>query len=361
MAERDKRAEETPVQAEGGSSERSAVAEGIARGQRADDTAGSRNPDGENAGGDGATGGIVGSGVSGGAVGGVSESADRTAASGQAAACGCPAGNAPSHDAVRIEPTARWLRVKVGDEWIADSKHAIVLFEQGRLPVYYFPKSDVRFGLLRESAGEGQVNRKGRAKYWDVVADGKVVPRAAWEYPDPTPGSEGLRGYVSFVWDAVDHWYEEETEIFVHARDPYTRVDAIPSSRHVQVTLNGAVVADSTRPVVLFETGLTPRYYLPKEDIRFEYFTPTETKTRCPYKGIASYWSADVDGKHYEDVLWSYPDPIPEIPTIKGLYSFYNESVDLLTVDGERWALAPHDRLPYKKVPTDQLDSRESE
>ena len=155
----------------------------------------------------------------------------------------------------------------------------------------------------------------------------------------------------------MDHWYEEEEKIFLHPRDPYTRIDAIPSSRHIQVILNGKVVADSTRPVILFETGLTPRYYLPKEEIKTEYLIPSELKTQCPYKGWASYLSTKVDEKLYEDIVWVYEEPVPELPKIKGLYSFYNEKVDELIIDGEKWKLKSEDRLPYDKVPTDYDDS----
>lgn len=254
---------------------------------------------------------------------------------------------------ILIEPTPRWLRVKVEGEWIADSKRAVIVNEAGRLPVYYFPLEDVRADLLRKNERHEYCEHKGTADFWDIVVNGRVIENAVWGYPHPEADSAGLEGYVTFVWNAVDHWYEEEEEINTHPRDPYTRIDTIPSSRHIQVYLNGKLVADSARPVILFERGLTPRYYLPLEDIRTEYFTPSDTKTRCPYKGEASYLSADVDGKHYEDIVWSYQEPVPELPKIKGLYSFYNENVDLLTIDGEAWELPPNARLPYKKTPSD--------
>ena len=103
-----------------------------------------------------------------------------------------------------------------------------------------------------------------------------------------------IKGYLAFVWKKADVWYEEEEEVFVHPRDPYSRLDAIPSSRHVQVVLNGEVVADSKQPVILYETGLTPRYYLPKEDIRMDLFFPNDTQTQCPYKGVCKV----LDSKH---------------------------------------------------------------
>lgn len=98
-----------------------------------------------------------------------------------------------------------------------------------------------------------------------------------------------LSGLVLFYWDRVDHWYEEDEEVFKHARDPYHRVDALQSSRHVQVVVNGEIVADTKRPVLLFETGLPTRYYIPATDVRTDLLTATDTASVCPYKGTATY------------------------------------------------------------------------
>ncbi|MFC1491666.1 DUF427 domain-containing protein [Nitrospinota bacterium] len=133
----------------------------------------------------------------------------------------------------------------------------------------------------------------------------------------------------------MDAWYEEEEEIFVHPRDPYKRVDVLKSARHVRVVIGGKTVAESSRPHLLFETALPTRYYLPKEDVRMDLLDPSERTSACPYKGKAVYWSAKIDGEVFEDIAWSYPDPVPECPNIKGLVSFYNESVDEIFVDGE--------------------------
>ena len=254
---------------------------------------------------------------------------------------------------IQIVLTPRWIRGKKGEQWIVNSKNALLVNEAGRLPVYYFPIEEVDFRLLRKSKDRIYVEHKGEATYWDIVTEDGIIKNAVWGYENPLPESKRLKGYVTFKWDSIEHWYEENEEIYRHPRDPYTRIDAIPSSRHIQVILNGHVVADSKRPVILFETGLTPRYYLPKEDIKMEYFTPSDLKTQCPYKGWATYLSANVDGKKYENIVWSYQDPVPELPKIKGLYSFYNEQVDVLTIDDVEWSLQPEDRLPYKKIPTD--------
>ena len=232
------------------------------------------------------------------------------------------------------EPSPRWVRVRFRGETIADSKRVMLMREKGRLPVYYFPQEDVRMDLFLTSDYTTHCPRKGDATHWTVKVSGKVAENAAWSYPDPKSDWAPIKGYVAFYWSKMEHWFEEEEEVFVHARDPYKRVDILPSSRHVQVVIDGITVADSQRPHLLFETGLPTRYYIPQDDVRMEYLEPSDTQTRCPYKGIAAYWSVKVDDKVYKDLVWGYPDPIPECPKIKGLLCFFNEKVDLY-VDGE--------------------------
>lgn len=251
---------------------------------------------------------------------------------------------------IRAEISPKWVRVKFGSEFIADSKRVVTVTETGKLPVYYFPLADIRHKKLIKSDKRTVDLNKGEAIYWHIKTGDKVIENAAWSFPNPPENSSVISGLISFVWNKADSWYEEEEEVFVHARDPYSRIDAIPSARHVQVIVEGEIVADSKRPVILYETGLTPRYYLPKEDIKLDLLIPTQTQTQCPYKGFAKYWSVSINGKEYKDVVWSYNDPLPEVHEIKGLLSFYNEAVDTLLIDGEVWSLNTNDRLPYKKV-----------
>lgn len=237
--------------------------------------------------------------------------------------------------AVSVEPSPRWVRGTFNGETVVDSKRAMLLHERGRVPVYYFPKEDVRFDLLEATDHTSHCPHKGDAAYWTMRAADRVAENAVWGYPQPIEGQEALAGLVAFYWHEMDHWYEEDDEVFVHARDPYRRVDAMTSSRHIQVRLNGEIVADSTRPVLLFETGLPTRYYLQPQDVRLELLRKSPTVTRCPYKGMATTWSADVHGVAHDDIAWSYPFPIPELPKIEGLICFYNENVDEMLVDGE--------------------------
>lgn len=216
-----------------------------------------------------------------------------------------------------VEPTPRRVRVRLGNTVVADSTRAqlLIQFGPGGFPTYYVPADDVRPGVLVEESG-------GR---WSVVAGGRRAEGAAWTNED----FGELKGMVTFSWETLD-WYEEDEQVYAHARPPNHRVDTLRSSRRVQVYVDGQPVADSTRPLLLFETWLPTRYYLPFSDVRTEVLTASETISYCPYKGRARYWSHPA----VADVAWSYPDPIPENPKIRDLLCFYNERVDMV-VDGE--------------------------
>ncbi len=144
---------------------------------------------------------------------------------------------------------------------------------------------------------------------------------------------DDVQGYVSFVWKAMDAWFEEDEEVYVHARDPYTRIDSLVSSRNIRVEVDGVVVAESDRAKFLYETGLPTRYYLPKTDVHFENLTATDSETACPYKGTARYWSDDVNGQSHSDVVWGYDAPLKESMEVAGMVAFYNEKLDIY-VDG---------------------------
>ena len=244
---------------------------------------------------------------------------------------------------ITFEPSPRWVRVRFGGETVADSRRVMLLREHGRTPVYYFPQADVQMALLAPSETRSSDAHKGEAAHWSVRAGDRVAEDAAWSFARPAAGQEALAGYVAFDWRAMDHWYEEDDEVFVHARDPHKRVDTLHSSRHVRVEVGGETLADSRRPLLLFETGLPTRYYLPPQDVRMDLLERSETVTQCPYKGVATHWTVRLGDQRFTDYAWSYPFPIPEIPKIEGLIAFYNERVDALIVDGER-VLRPQSR-----------------
>ena len=235
----------------------------------------------------------------------------------------------------RLEPNHRRLRVLVNGVVIADTIHSIYLFEPGHLPVYYFPKDDIRFDLLDKTERSTHCPWKGDAEYWSIVVGERPIENAVWSYPSPIAGAPDLSAYAAFYWNKVDNWFEEDEEVFVHARDPYKRVDALRSSRHVEVRINGETIADTTRPVLLFETGLPTRYYIPKSDVRLDLLRPSTLTTACPYKGTANYFSVAVPGTEVaENIAWVYRTPIPQVPTIENHLCFFNERVDII-VDGQ--------------------------
>ena len=232
---------------------------------------------------------------------------------------------------VRTEPGPKRIRVYLGGELVADSINVMLVWEKPYYPTYFFPETDVRMELLSPTDHTQRSPSRGEAHFFTIKGVGATVENAAYHHPDsPVPE---LAGHIAFVWNAMDSWFEEDEEVFVHPRDPYTRVDILPSSRHVKVVVNGTTVADSHHPRLLFETGLRTRYYLPKSDVRMDLLSPTSTETHCPYKGTARYWSVEIDGEVHEDIVWSYRTPVEESVRIGGLVSFYNEKVDIF-VDG---------------------------
>ncbi len=231
---------------------------------------------------------------------------------------------------VRVEPSQKRVRAYLGGELVFDTTHPSLVWEVPYYPAYYIPIADVHAGLVPTGTVTHSPSR-GDAQHFTVKTATTEAADAAWTYADSP--LEVIRDLVRFDWAAMDAWFEEDEEIIVHPRDPYTRVDTLASSRHVRVFIDGDLVAESTRPVLLFETGLPVRYYLPQTDLRTELFTPTDKHTSCPYKGTARYWSATVGGTEHPDIVWSYPTPLPESIKVAGMVSFYNEKVDI-EVDG---------------------------
>jgi uncharacterized protein (DUF427 family) len=245
-----------------------------------------------------------------------------------------------SRQPIRVELSPKWIRAVFNGEVIASSRKVLLVWDRGRTPAYYFPKSDVKMDRLAPTDHHTMSDTKGEASYFTLKVGDKKVENAAFHYPKPETSDKSLgvapdlRDYVSFEWRLMDSWYEEGEEVFVHPHDPYHRIDILQSSRHVRVVLGGTTVADSRRPVLLFETGFPARYYLPKEDVRAELLRPSETLTRCAYKGEAHYYSIAVGGKLFQDVIWYYRFPTPEHGKIANHLAFYEERVDAFLVDG---------------------------
>ena len=224
------------------------------------------------------------------------------------------------------------MRTFVHGVAVADTRHPFLVWEGPHYPAYYFPVGDVRMDLLTPTETVTHSPSRGDAQHYTVTVNGEERVDAAWRYTN-SPFEE-LRDLIRFDWDAMDAWFEEDEEVFTHVRSPYTRIDILPTSRRVQVELDGVMLADSTHAHALFETGLPTRWYIPKVDVRMDLLEHTDSTSHCPYKGNAEYWSARIGDRLETDIAWSYPTPLPESERAAGLIAFYNDRVRLL-IEGE--------------------------
>lgn len=246
----------------------------------------------------------------------------------------------PRRTGYRLDESPRRVRTLLGGLVVADSRQMRLLYPPSRPPAYYFPEQDVRMDFLTPNGQAEEVADLGPTSFWDVAVAGRTAERAARTFQQPPEALSALSGMVTFDWRAMDAWFEEDEEIFIHPRDPYHRVDVRESSRHLRIEIDGVTVAETRRPRLLFETNTVTRYYIPKLDVRQDLIVPTDTSTGCPYKGLASYWAVNVNGQVHKDVIWSYPSPYEECAKIENLLCFYNERVDLY-LDGELQARPP--------------------
>lgn len=234
------------------------------------------------------------------------------------------------------EPLRRRMRVRFGGTWIADSEHVLLLFEPDRYPVAYFPKGDIAPGVL-QLADRATRHHDFGATSWYIVHTGEHrAPRGAWEHTDLPGYASDLQARVAFAWPAMDAFYEEDERIVGHAADPYHRIDIRQSSRNLVVRHRDRVVADSRRPLVLYESGFAPRWYVPRADIDESALTFVEHQTFCPYKGICSYY--DIGDSRL--AAWSYRAPFSEVARISNLMSFEPDIVSV-HLDGTQLHLEP--------------------
>ena len=231
----------------------------------------------------------------------------------------------------RIEPVPRRIRAFCGGVDVLDTTRALYVWEWPFYPQYYIPLEDVRADVLIDE-GHTQHTHRGPISLHGLKVGEKTHDRAARVLTDSP--LIGITGTVRFEWDALDSWFEEDEQVFVHPRNPYVRVDALRSTRSVRVELDGVVLAESNSPVLVFETGLPTRYYLARTEVNFDHLVPTDTVTACPYKGVTSaYWSVKVGDMLHDDLVWSYDFPTRQVLPIAGLVAFYNEKVDIF-IDG---------------------------
>ena len=235
-----------------------------------------------------------------------------------------------------VEPLRRRLRVKLADEWIADSEDVLLLHEPGRYPVAYFAIAAVRRGALVSENRTTQHRDFGDTEWFTVTVGDRRAARGAWQHTALPDYAGELRGRVAFAWRVMDAFYEEDDRIVGHASDAYHRIDTRHSSRHLVVKDGVKVIADTTRPVALYESGFAPRWYVPREDIDETALVPAQGQTFCPYKGLASYY--DI-GDH-KRAAWSYVRAWPEVACVSNLVSFEPEEIDVF-LDNKKLALEP--------------------
>ena len=221
------------------------------------------------------------------------------------------------------EPLRRRMRVRSGGAWIADSEHVVVLHEPGRYPVAYFPLVDIADGVLQPSEYTTRHRDLGLTSWYTVSAGGHSRARAAWQHTGLPDYASELKERAAFAWRAMDAFYEEDERIVGHAADSYHRIDIRQTSRHLVVRAGDRVIADTTRPLVLYESGFAPRWYVPRADVDESGLTPAEGQTFCPYKGLATYF----DITNARRAAWSYQDAWREVSRISGLISFEPDKV----------------------------------
>ncbi|MFI5508652.1 DUF427 domain-containing protein [Mycobacterium sp. NPDC051804] len=234
------------------------------------------------------------------------------------------------------EPLRRRMRVRVGDEWIADSETVLALHEPGRYPVAYFPRSDIREGILVDEDRVTQHGDLGDMRWYTVAVGDRQIPHAAWQHTSLPAHAAELTDRVAFAWRAMDAFYEEDDRIVGHAADPYHRIDIRNTSRHLVVRDGDRVVADTNHPVVLYESGFAPRWYVPRDDVDETLLEHVDGQTFCPYKGLADYYTIGERKR----AAWSYLNAWPESGRVSGLVSFEPDKIEVW-LDDQRLHLEP--------------------
>jgi uncharacterized protein (DUF427 family) len=226
-----------------------------------------------------------------------------------------------------VEPVPRRVRAVLAGETVLDSTKALYVWEWPYYPQYYIPASDVSSSALVPE-GRTQHSSRGTVELHGLAIGQFRRPHAAKVLTEST--IRGLTNTVRFEWTALDAWFEEDEQVFVHPRNPYVRVDALRSARPVRVELKGTVLAETSSPVMVFETGLPTRYYINRTQVNFDHLIATDTVTECPYKGrTTGYWSIRIGATIHPDLAWTYDFPTRQVSPIAGLLAFYNEKVDI--------------------------------
>lgn len=223
----------------------------------------------------------------------------------------------------------RRVRGELEGRTIVDTVRGRLLHESQIVPVLYVPDADVDLDLLEPTEAHTFCPFKGEAAYWSARVGERVSVDAAWAYPDPLPEAPWLKDHKAFYWAKLDAWFDEEERVRGHLRDPFHRVDVRPTSRRASVRAGGNEVASSARVMVLSETGLPNRIYLPRDDLADGLLTPSEKATHCPYKGDAAYWSVAAEEGVLEDAAFAYAEPFDDAIRVSGMVSFLHDEIEV--------------------------------
>jgi uncharacterized protein (DUF427 family) len=255
------------------------------------------------------------------------------------------------------EPLRRRMRVRFGGIWIADSENVILLFEPGHYPMAYFPETDVARNTLQGPEHTSHHPDLGPTSWYTVRGAGQSVPRGAWRHVDLPAHASELEARVAFAWPAMDAFYEEDERIVGHAADGYHRIDIRQTSRHLVVRHRERVIADTRRPMALYESGFAPRWYVPRADVEESALTTVERQTFCPYKGLCSYYNIG----DAQLAVWSYPEAYPEVSRIASFLSFEPDIVSV-ELDGKQLHLEPGQTViphgPDRELTVDEVRAR---
>lgn len=247
-----------------------------------------------------------------------------------------------AHNALRYQPSTNRIRAMVGAQTVVDTTRAVLIWEPRRLvPSYAVPIDDVHATMVPAATPEPEKNN---SPFLDprtpftlhtTPGESRTIRTSTGELPGAafSPADPDLAGYVVLDWAAFDRWLDEDEELVAHPRDPFKRIDTRRSSRHIVVEIDGETVAESDRPVLLSETYLPTRYYLPAPDVHLDLLSPLDFRTACAYKGVAEYWAGRNQGS--PEVAWTYRNPLHDAVPVRDMIAFFNERVDI-TVDGQR-------------------------
>ena len=234
------------------------------------------------------------------------------------------------------EPMRRRMRVRFADQWIAESEDVVLLHEPGRYPVAYFPEPDTKSGILLIEDRLTHHPELGDVAWFTVKVTGREAHHAAWRYTTLPSYAAVLEGRVAFAWRGMDAFFEEDERIVGHAADAYHRIDIRSTSRHLVVRDGDRVVAETHRPLALYESGFAPRWYVPREGIDQSALEPVAGQTFCPYKGLASYY--DIGDR--KRAAWCYINAWPEVGRVSNLVSFEPDKIEVY-LDGKQLHLEP--------------------